>query len=493
VIRSISALTGAVQTLSDDGSEVEASPDGKQIVYVDGQNREIRIAGSQGESPRTLFRAPDGEIVASVHWLPGGRRIGYLRGVNGAETAKVETLDAGGGDVRTLMETTAWSIAFAADGRLFYTTVESGPQQSSSLWTATLDPRTGAPSGPPVRIATWAGVTSALPLTISADGRRLGLTKLAAQSDVYLVGAGAGGAAAAAPRPLTTDTRADWPSAWTRDGSGFLFYSNRFGAFRGFRQPIAEESPEPILAGPGQVRSPQFTADGKWIVYVDMTTGPDAASIMRAPVSGGPARQVMGISSRVATSTLQFWAVSPGTAGAGARSFPDVRCPQAGDGSCVVAEARFDERERRSHVVVSSFDPASGRAREIGTVGGREAELSFWDVSPDGSTIASGQFDWGGGDTITFTRVGSGEKRTVQVNGFKNLSDIAWAPDGRGLFAVTGTVHGGQLLRIGLDGKAQLLHTFESQTLGNPRPSPDGRSVLLGVIRADSNAWVIER
>ena len=101
----------------------------------------------------------------------------------------------------------------------------------------------------------------------------------------------------------------------------------------------------------------------------------------------------------------------------------------------------------------------------------------------------SGQFAWGGGDQVTLLRLATGEKRIVQLKNFKNLSEIAWAPDGRSLFGTTGTLLGGQVLHIGLDGTTQLLHMFESQIVGNPRPSPDGRLLLVG---ATSNAWVLE-
>lgn len=78
------------------------------------------------------------------------------------------------------------------------------------------------------------------------------------------------------------------------------------------------------------------------------------------------------------------------------------------------------------------------------------------------------------------------------VTTFKNLCDVAWAADGRSLFATAQTIRGGQLLHIMLDGSAHLLRVFDSETLLNPRLSPDGRSLLLGVVQTNSNAWVIE-
>jgi Tol biopolymer transport system component len=493
VIRSISILTGAVQAVADDGWEAEASPDGKQIVYVGGDAREIKLAGSQGESPRTFFRAPEGEVVASVHWLPGGKRIGYLRGKDGPPEATIETRDLNGSGARPVLEAATESIAFAPDGRVFYTTKEAAPQDVASLWTVTIDPGTGVRIGEPVKVSVWPGAAAALPLTISADGRRLALTKSFAQSDVYLLGLDAAGTAVSSSRQLTTDTQVDWPSQWSRDGSSFLFFSNRAGTFHAFRQPLATETPQPLITGAAQIRSPQTTADGKWIVYVEMTNGPEAARIMRAPVSGGPSEEILIISSQPATASLRFFAANPGTAGTGARSFPDVRCPAHVDGSCVLAEARVNEKDHRTRVVLSTFDPGNGQVRELATIADDHAGATFWDVSPDGSTIAFGQFAWGGGDQITLLGTRTGERRVVQLKTLKNLSDVAWAEDGRSLFATTATIRGAQLLHVSLDGITHLLHTFDGQIVLNPRPAPDGRSLLLGVLQTNSNAWIVER
>lgn len=493
MIRSISVLTGAVQPMGDGGFEAEPSPDGKQVVYVGEGSKTIRIAGSQGEAPRTFFEAPAGEVVASVHWLPSGRRIGYLRGVDGAAEATIETRDLRGGDVRPILETTTESIAFAPDERVFYTTKDAAPQPGASLWTVAIDSETGARAGEPVRISHWAGAASAQPLTISSDGRRLAITKAFPQSDVYLLTLDAAATAVRSSRQLTTDTLADWPSQWSRDGSSFLFYSNRHGTLHAFRQPIDREAPEPLITGAAQVRSPQTTSDGKWIVYVEMTSGPDAARIMRVPAGGGPAERVLAVSSPPATSTLQFFGPLPGTTGAGARSFPDIRCPPRGDGSCVLAEARVDQKDHRTSIVFSTFDPGNGRARELATMPSEYAAVTFWDVSPDGSTIAFGEFAWAAGDELTLLRAGTSERRVVRVSGFKSLSDVAWAADGHSLFAATETLRGGELLRVLPDGTARLLRAFPSQSVRNLRPSPDGRSLLLGIVQTDSNVWIIER
>lgn len=493
-MRSISVLTGAVETLADDAGEAEASPDGKQILLVHDASRQVTLAGSRGESRRPLFRAPDGEIVVGVHWLPGGRRIGYLRGQDGASDAWIETRDISGGDIRPIVEANVWGVAFAPD-RVFYTTHDGEPQQSVSLWAIRIDPLSGARAGDAALLARWPGAVAADTLTISADGRRMGLTKQFSQSDIYALTLDASGQAVSASRQLTTDTQVDWPAQWMRDGSSFLFVSGRTGSLHAFRQPIAGETPEVIGTGDAAVRSPQMTADGKWIVYVEMTYQPARARVMRVPIAGGPAEQVMALSSAVETANLQFFGVLPGAAGTGARSFPDIRCPPAFNGSCVIAELRTAGNGSRSQIVVSAFEPLTGHTRQLASLtptNGRGG-LTSWDVSPDGQTIAFAEFAWDGGNRIALVSAGSGDTRVVDVKDFRNISDIAWAADGRSIFATTSTLHGAELLRVMLDGRAVLLRRFQSQQLLAPRPSPDGRSLLVALQQDNSNAWVIER
>jgi hypothetical protein len=257
---------------------------------------------------------------------------------------------------------------------------------------------------------------------------------------------------------------------------------------------MAADNAEVIGTGGTAVRSPQLTPDGRWIVYVELNYQPASARVMRVPAAGGPAEQVMPVTSSVATADLRFFATAPGAAGMGARSFPDIRCPPRPDGSCVIAEIRQSAGSPASHIVVSAFDPGSGQARELAVVKpGNGAGLTCWDISPDGQTIAFTEFAWDGGNRIRLVTAGTGETRTILVKDFLNIADIAWAPDGRSLVATTSTLHGADLIRVMLDGRAVLLEHVPGQGMFAPRPSPDGRSVLVGIQQNNSNAWVIER
>jgi Tol biopolymer transport system component len=487
-------LTGAVQEIAD-GWGAEASPDGKQLLLADAQLSEITIAGSQGESPRRFVKAADGDVVASAHWLPGGRRIGYLTGKNGAPDAEIQTRDLSGNDMKRVTRANIESVVFAPDGRVFYATRDTGAQPALSLWTASIDPATGDVTGQPARLATWAGVTQAAYLTISADGHRIALTKGSTQSDIYQLQLDPSGHGITAARQLTTDTASDWPSQWLPDGSAFLFYSDRSGALHGFRQPIADETPQPIVTGAAGARVPQMTADGRWIVYVEMSSDPDRARIMRVPAAGGPAEPILTVTTGLATAPVDWVGTLPGTAERGAHALPDLRCPpHAADGSCFVLQAVANGTPDKSmRGDLSLLDPATGKTRHLATLAETKAGDTFWDVSPDGTTAAFGQFDWGAGDRITLLRIATGERRVLQPANVKNLCDVAWAADGRSLFGSVLTIRGAALLNISLDGTEHPLRTIDAQGWQNPRPSPDGRSLLAALVVTNSNAWVIER
>ena len=121
------------------------------------------------------------------------------------------------------------------------------------------------------------------------------------------------------------------------------------------------------------------------------------------------------------------------------------------------------------------------------------AAVTFWDVSPDGATVAFGQFAFDGGDHITLLRIATGERTTVRPVNVRNLSDVAWAADGRSLFATVWTIRNAEVLHVNLDGTVHHLHSYDSQTVLNPRPSPDGRSLLIGLAQTNSNVWVVDR
>lgn len=71
-------------------SDVQVSPDGKQILYgvsyydipSNRSNRELYVMDTDGGNKRRLTRTPGGEYNA--RWRPDGRKIGYISHTSGS-------------------------------------------------------------------------------------------------------------------------------------------------------------------------------------------------------------------------------------------------------------------------------------------------------------------------------------------------------------------------------------------------------------------------
>jgi hypothetical protein len=102
---------------------------------------------------------------------------------------------------------------------------------------------------------------------------------------------------------------------------------------------------------------------------------------------------------------------------------------------------------------------------------------------------------------IQILRIADGSDRPVEVKGWSNLVGIAWAADGKSLWAggvgAKNSGSGGSgtypLLRIGLDGKISVMSSVSDVCFFVGIPSPDGRNLALeGEKAPTSNVWLLE-
>src|SRR5262249_20934704 len=143
-------------------------------------------------------------------------------------------------------------------------------------------------------------------------------------------------------------------------------------------------------------RSPQISPDGKWLLYLvwpdDKARSP--VRVMRAPPSGGTSEIVLEAKGPFAGG-VSFTVEGEQDIQKGAgRRFPDFRCPSSATASCVLAEADHDE------ILFTLFDPLHGRSGDAIHVRASPARF-FWDLSPDGSQLAYGEFKSEENDSIT--------------------------------------------------------------------------------------------
>ena len=81
-------------------------------------------------------------------------------------------------------------------------------------------------------------------LSVTSDGKHLALRRREYRGGVYLADVKEGGRRLGTPKRLTLDEREDFPGSWTPDSKAVIFYSDRDGPRRIFKQSIDQTQPE---------------------------------------------------------------------------------------------------------------------------------------------------------------------------------------------------------------------------------------------------------
>jgi Tol biopolymer transport system component len=427
----ISVLGGAPHEIHEGGFAWSVSPDGSLIAFTSNPNNsDIWLMGTDGEEPRKLVTADEGESLNSVVWSPDGRRIAYERCRWGlGAQCSIESCDLKGGEPAVVLSDPKLAAGLGGfwwlvDGRLIYSLGEVAKWPTdANLWEIEVNLRSGQPAGKPRRITNWTDFDLGAP-NATADGNRLVFCRIAAQSDVYIGDLEKGGThLKTTPRRLTLDERNDMPTAWTPDSKGVLFHSDRSGKWQIYKQALDQDSAEPLVAAPQVDLKPRLTADGVSIIYESFAKPEDIddpstlVQLRRVPVSGGPSQLVL----------------------AGPR-LVDYRCARSPATLCLVSQ----QTEDRKQLVFTAFDPVKGRGREVTRVATHPGVFAHWDLSPDGSQIA--MLFQGGENRIRLLPLGGGAPRDLAVKGRSGFnSGPDWAPDGKGFYVSSSSPRGATL------------------------------------------------
>jgi dipeptidyl aminopeptidase/acylaminoacyl peptidase len=434
--------------------------------------------GENGEEPRKIMGADEGESLSNVIWSPDGRRLAYERvrfGPAGVRCS-LESRETKGGEATVLLSDSklaprAGGLGFSwlADGRVIYCLGEAD-LTDTNLWEIKVDARSGRPVGKPRRITSWSDFVFVGP-EATADGRRLVFCRFTdVQTDVYVGDLEPGGARLKrSPRRLTLDERNDNPSAWTPDSKAVLFMSDRTGSYNIYRQDLDQDAAERLVASSQMDLAPRMTPDGKWITYVRFAKPDDIwtsapSQLMRVPISGGPSALVL-----TAHGLINQW------------------CARAPATLCIVGE----ESEDQKHLVFTSFDPLKGRGRELARIATDPGLVYNFGMSPDGSKVAV--LFPPGENRIRVLPLQGGAPRDLVANGWWGFYAAPdWSPDGNGFYVGSSSSRGGTLLYMDLKGQVSAVWQQKGifDTWGDP--SPDGRHVaILGEI-GNSNVWMVE-
>lgn len=469
-IWSVKLLGGDPRKLQDDAEVWSISPDGSLISFGRGKGRfgyrEVWLMGPGGENPRKLLSFNENEGVRRFHWLPGGRRIAYLRSNQDGETLLSSELESK--FPPTPLPISAMDrvkdFVFLPDGNILYSVQDVIGTNTCNYWKLRIDPQSGKTAGDPHQLTNWAGFCE-LGASVTENGKRLAFIERAGHASTYVADLEANGTHLAKVRKFTLNESWDFPTDWTADSKALILLSDRDGRMRLFRQALDETGAEPLQIGPDDVSFPHVTPDGRWLLYVleEHSGNGTGSRVIRAPVDGGPSQSV-----------------------ANARRNAQVLCPAAPATFCVLGELT----EQRDQFIFSAFDPLKGRGVELTKFPMHtKTDYLAWDVSPDGTRLAVHNVPDG---PYYILSLHGTELTRIQPRGWNTLRHCDWAADGKGLFVSAPTRRGSVLLHLDLQGRANVLWEQPVDNVTYARPSPDGRHIAMIGWTLHSNVWMME-
>jgi Tol biopolymer transport system component len=491
----LSLIGYAPRKFHDDGYAHSISPDGGQIVFTSArtalserQGQEPRefgdhtiwLAGVNGQPPKRITEGDESTGFTQVVWSPDGSRIAYLA-VHQAPAGRafecsLETRDLDGGPAVLVMADAnlcqnPQGFWWAPDGRLIFSLAEPAPNgNDSNLWAVKLNPQTGKPEDKPARLTNWVGFSFASP-TLTADGKRVAFLKSNYQSNVYVAELKGGDSRLTTPRRLTLDDRNSWPTAWTSDSQAVIFSSDRNGSDQAFTQKIDQQTAETVVTGTEQAFMPRLSPDGTSILFLaqksDILPRQSAvrlARLMRIGSSGETPELVMQLP-----------------------RLSNYACPQPPSEVCFLGQLSEDGQILH----FSAFEPLTGKAHEVRSVGVRPGGLRNWMPSPDGSRLVFVEYNTLEGHIRLLSLRGEPDRDFV-VKGWAGFNSVDWAADGKSLFVSSQSTTSATLLHVDLEGHATPLWDQRGAWRIYAIASPNGRELAIAGMTSSSNVWMIE-
>jgi Tol biopolymer transport system component len=237
------------------------SPDGNQIAFAwdggTGDNVDIYVKLIDAGAPLRLTTHPG--IDRSPTWSPDGRYIAFSRFSEGENSIFI--VPALGGAERKLYSANwernyPWiiQVAWSPDGKSLAFVDKSPPQTPYAIWLISVDDFER-------RQVTWPPAQNLADMVpaFSPDGQTLAFVRLSSGrvSDIYLVPIGGG-----EPRRLTFNNREIDGLAWTPDGREIVFTSDHGGGYGLWRISVTGGTPERLAVGGGNDFSPPLPPQG---------------------------------------------------------------------------------------------------------------------------------------------------------------------------------------------------------------------------------------
>src|SRR6516162_967006 len=282
------------------------SPDGSQISFGTNNGklgeREIWLAGPNGEQAHKLYEAEEKSAICCLRFLPGGQRVSYISTDEAGDSLMAR--DFPSGPVTTLVPASETKkmgdFVWLPGGRLLYSAPCSGifADEACNFWIMRFDTRSGKVSEKPRRLTDWFGFPINMP-SLTADAKRLAFLRSSPfYGTSYMADLEAGGTRIRNLKHFTLEEADDSVGGWTTDSKAVFIFKNRGDHYGIVKRGLNSETEETIVAtasggfaGPASV-----SPDGKWILIrifplPEGILAPDPLGphpLVRVPTAGGP-------------------------------------------------------------------------------------------------------------------------------------------------------------------------------------------------------------
>jgi eukaryotic-like serine/threonine-protein kinase len=246
-----------------EGGGIDWSPDGKYLVAADkissGTSRSSLVLISVDDGQRKLIVTPPGPFVASPKISPDGTSIAFLQG-KGFLAEDLYVVPMTGGEPKRLTNDNQiiGGLAWMPDGKqIVFSSTRGGLR---GLW------RVAVAGGAPEPLAF--GGDNATEVSVSRRGNRLAYATGRSNFNIWRAAGPAAAGAHAIPSPLIASTAVDVDPQYSPDGKRIVFASERSGAMEIWVCDSDGSNPVQLTSlGSSATGTPRWSPDGEWIVF----------------------------------------------------------------------------------------------------------------------------------------------------------------------------------------------------------------------------------
>jgi eukaryotic-like serine/threonine-protein kinase len=444
-------LGGTPERLAEDvDSNITFSPDGQRIAFMRYDNPDpgkyrliVKTLGSGGETALTGGASSQG--LYNPAWSPDGKTILCAVNQPGDAVSGLIAVDARSGQQRLVLSSDSGltSPTWLPDGRgllVLERTRSSNFTLQQIVFVVYPEGRTD----PVTRDTNYYS-----DLSVAANGQVLATVLSEGRYNLYVTSATSGGADARQVAPAAAFTNI----YWTQDGRLIDDKDNKLNWVNpdsGAKGSFATE--ENAAAG-----DPWECADGRYLVFLmGLRGGKASQNIWRADASGGNLKQLT-------QGKLENFPVCA----------PDSRSVYYMDGNGIVMQVPID----------------GGASRKVSDLA---INAGFFDVSPDGRTVAFATIDHAGGHeeklTLVATDTGQVQKQIEFQRPRKGM--VRFARDGKSVVYPIRESNVDNLWQQPLDGSAgKQLTSFKAEHIWDYHWSPDGSK--LAIVRGHTDSDVV--